>query len=740
MSKVNLKYVFYFLVISLSAYLLVNTLILNSSNKIEDFSVIRPINVQNSSIRGDISNTPPASFNYELSAVRLGDENTSVIVKKGGKEYVVQINELLENKYKLIQVDKSVIIFEFQGKKFTINNRFSMNNFFKKSLLVTTLCAFFIVHAQETFILNYEDVDIKKVTQDIANFSKKTIILDPRVKGKVTIFSNSLLSSDEVWDVYLRTIQVNGFSALNDENFVRIVPENEATRDQNSGESGGEFITRVIELKNRSSVELLPLIKPIAGRQANVSSIASINSLLIVDRKSNVERITEVVKSLDEDNTASVTIVDLKNLSSVEAVRILEKLKSQNNPTINNFAAISFSASNSVIVSANSITTNIIKETLQQLDADAISEGSVAVIYLKYANAEEVAGIVSSIASRFISSESEKPIVTYHAPTNSVVVSSDESNIATIKNLISKLDIRRAQVLVEAIVVELSETAARSLGVETIFAGAEDGEIPIGITRFQNGTGPDLLGLTGSAIESGDNANFSNIAANSLLNSQGIIAGIGRISEDDDSMIAIINAIDADKNSNILTTTSLLAMDNEEASTVIGQEIPITTGESLGSNNTNPFRTTSREEVGIKLSIKPQINEGNSVILEIKQEVSGVAGPLTGTTDLITNKRTIETTVLVDNNQIIVLGGLVDEDIQEDIQRVPVLGSIPILGKLFQSSSESKVKKNLMVFLRPKILVDSESVSQISTEKYNFIKAEQLLKQQSKLIDLTEDK
>ncbi len=615
-----------------------------------------------------------------------------------------------------------------------------MNNFFKKSLLVTTLCAFFIVHAQETFILNYEDVDIKKVTQDIANFSKKTIILDPRVKGKVTIFSNSLLSSDEVWDVYLRTIQVNGFSALNDENFVRIVPENEATRDQNSGESGGEFITRVIELKNRSSVELLPLIKPIAGRQANVSSIASINSLIIVDRKSNVERITEVVKSLDEDNTASVTIVDLKNLSSVEAVRILEKLKSQNNPTINNFVAISFSASNSVIVSANSITTNIIKETLQQLDADAISEGSVAVIYLKYANAEEVAGIVSSIASRFISSESEKPIVTYHAPTNSVVVSSDESNIATIKNLISKLDIRRAQVLVEAIVVELSETAARSLGVETIFAGAEDGEIPIGITRFQNGTGPDLLGLTGSAIESGDNANFSNIAANSLLNSQGIIAGIGRISEDDDSMIAIINAIDADKNSNILTTTSLLAMDNEEASTVIGQEIPITTGESLGSNNTNPFRTTSREEVGIKLSIKPQINEGNSVILEIKQEVSGVAGPLTGTTDLITNKRTIETTVLVDNNQIIVLGGLVDEDIQEDIQRVPVLGSIPILGKLFQSSSESKVKKNLMVFLRPKILVDSESVSQISTEKYNFIKAEQLLKQQSKLIDLTEDK
>lgn len=614
-----------------------------------------------------------------------------------------------------------------------------MNKFIKKLFFISLCLAFSNIYAQDKFILNYDDVDIKKVTQDIANFSKKTIILDPRVKGKVTIFSNSSLSPDEVWDVYLRTIQVNGFSALNDENFVRIVPENEATRDDNLGESDIEFITSVIELENRSSVELVPIIKPIAGRQAYISSIDSINSLLIVDRKTNVERIEDLVYSLDEDNTANVTILDLENLSSVEAVRILEKLKSQDNPTINDFVAISFSATNSVILSANSVTTSIISETLQQLDGDAVNEGSVAVIYLKYAKAEEVASIVSSVASSFISTESEKPIITYHAPTNSVVISSNESNISTIRNLISKLDIRRAQVLVEAIVVELSETAARSLGVETVFAGAEDGEIPIGITRFQNGSGPDLLGLTGSAIESGENSNFSNIAANSLLNSQGIIAGFGRISEDDDSMIAIINAIDADQNSNILTTTSLLAMDNEEASTVIGQEIPITTGESLGSNNTNPFRTTSREEVGIKLSVKPQINEGNSVILEIKQEVSGVAGPVSGTTDLITNKRTIETTVLVDNNQIIVLGGLVDEDIQEDIQRVPVLGSLPLIGKLFQSSSESKVKKNLMVFLRPKILVDSESVSQISTEKYNFIRAEQLIQQKSNLIDLTED-
>ena len=616
-----------------------------------------------------------------------------------------------------------------------------MNKYLKKLFVVVMIAHSAILLSQETFILNYEEVDIRRVTQDIANFSKKTIILDPRVKGKVTIFSNSSLTSDEVWEVYLRTIQVNGFSAISSDNFIRIVPENESTRDTSyKTEYEGDFVTKVIQLNNRSSIEILPALKPLTGRQANLSSIASINSILIVDRKSNVARIEELTKALDQDNTAKVSVISLENLSSVEAVSILDKLKAQNNPTINNFIAIPFTSSNSVIISANKVTTSIIRETLSQLDQDAVNEGSIAVIYLKYTAAEEIAGILTSVASRFVSDESEKPIVTYHSPTNAIIVSSEESNIAIIKNLISKLDIRRAQVLVEAIIVELSETAARSLGVETIFAGAEDGEVPIGITRFSNINGPDLLGLTGSAIEGGDDATLSNIAANSLLNSQGIVAGIGNFSKDDDSMIGIINAIAADQNSNILSTPSVIAMDNEDASLLIGQEIPITTGESLGSNNANPFRTTAREEVGIKLSVKPQINEGNSVILDIKQEISSVLGPLTGSSDLITNKRTIETKVLVDNNQIIVLGGLIDEDVQEDLQKVPLLGSIPLIGKLFQSTSKSKVKKNLMVFIRPKILVDSESVNSLSSEKYNFIRAEQLLKEgSSPILDLTSD-
>jgi general secretion pathway protein D len=593
------------------------------------------------------------------------------------------------------------------------------------------------VVSEDTFILNYEEVDIKKVTQDIAQFSKKTVILDPRVKGKITIYSNAELNRDQVWNVYLRTMQVNGFSAISDDGFVRVVPENEATRDINiDSENRANFSTEIIPLANRSSAEVLPMIKPITGRQSHLSSIASINSILIVDRASNIKRIKNLLNDLDVNNSAKISIVKLKNLPSIEAVRILEKLKSQNNPTINKFIAVPFAPSNSIIISANDFVTDNIKRTLASLDEDIInSDETIDVIYLKYAKSSEVASILNSVSSRFMSnSDGKSTVITNHEKTNSIIISSDESNITTLKNLISKLDIRRAQVLVEAIVVELSENAANDLGVETVFSGGSDnGEIPIGITRF-NDSGPDLLSIVGSNTDSTDTT-LAASSLTSLLNTQGIVAGFGDLTPGGNSFAAIINAIARDTNSNILSTPSILAMDNETASSIIGQEIPITTGESLGSNNANPFRTTSRQEVGIKLDVTPQINEGSSVLLEIKIEVSGVAGVVSSGVDLITNKRAIETTALVDDGQIIVLGGLIDDDTQETISKVPLLGSIPIFGKLFQSKSKNTVKKNLMIFIKPQIMTDSNSAYDISSEKYNYIKAQQILSKEQKILE-----
>ena len=596
--------------------------------------------------------------------------------------------------------------------------------------------------SQETYILNYEDVDIKKVTQDIAQFSKKTIILDPRVKGRISIYSNANLNRNQVWDVYLRTIQVNGFSAISEGGFVRIVPDNEATRDNNisSISSSGDYQTSVIPLENRSIEEVMPMIKPITGRQAHLSSIASINSILIVDRVSNVERISKLISDLDKNNSAIISIIKLTNLSSIEAARILEKLKSQNNPTLSKFVAIPFTPSNSIIISANEYVTANINQTLKSLDRDVKSDDSIDVVYLKYAKSSDIAAILNSVSGSFMSDDDGiKTVITHHEKTNSLIISSAEANLATIRNIISQLDIRRAQVLVEAIIVELSETAANSLGVETIFNGTDKDSVPIGVTRF-GGSGPDLLSIVGSAADETD-VNLSSTASASLLNTQGLIAGFGDLTPGKDNFVGIINAITQDSNSNILATPSLMAMDNELATSIIGQEIPITTGESLGTNNSNPFRTTSRQEVGIKLEVTPQINEGSSVVMQIKIEVSGVAGvPMSGI-DIITNKRAIETTALVDNNQIIVLGGLVDEDTQDSVSKVPVLGSVPILGRLFQSSSKTTVKKNLMVFLRPTIITDSQSATSASSDKYNYIKARQILTGESQqLIDLTNPK
>ena len=593
------------------------------------------------------------------------------------------------------------------------------------------------IFSQDSIILNYEDVDIKKVSQDIARFSKKTIILDPRVKGKITIYSNANLNSEQVWDVYLRTIQVNGFSTIEQDGFLRVVPENEATRDNTIDVSDGSFETAVIPLVNRSSEEILPMIKPITGRQSHLSSITSINSILLVDRVSNVSRVKNLLADLDKNNAAQISIIKLDNMSSIEAVRILDKLKTQNNPTINQFVAIPFASSNSVILSANKLITQNVKSTLEALDKDAIADDSTDVIYLKFAKADELAAILNSISSTFISdTEGKKTIITHHEKTNSIIVSSAEENLKSIKNIIAKLDIRRAQVLVEAIVVDLSESAAKKLGVEAIYTGDDDSSIPIGVTRF-SGTGPDLLAIAGASDDEQD-VTLTTTAVSSLLNTQGLVAGFGDMESGENNFVGILNAIAGDTDSNILSTPSILAMDNEPARLFIGQEIPITTGESLGTNNSNPFRTTSRQEVGIELEITPQINEGSSVILNIKQGVSGVAGVAESGFDLITNKREIETTVLVDNNQIIVLGGLIDEDKQEVVSKVPVLGSIPLVGRLFQSSSTSSVKKNLMVFLKPKILIDSEAVNDISLEKYNYIKAQQELQNQNKnIIDLT---
>ena len=324
-----------------------------------------------------------------------------------------------------------------------------------------------------------------------------------------------------------------------------------------------------------------------------------------------------------------------------------------------------------------------------------------------------------------------KTVITSHEETNSIIIRSNPQTIRTLTSIVKQLDIRRPQVFVEAIIVEISDESAKALGVDTIYSGNSTNNTPIALTRFPSTTSPDLLSLaTASDDDSGLGATTS--AAASLLNTRGLVAGVGNLIDGEDNFAMLLSVLRDDSNSNILSTPSAVVMDNEEASLLVGQEIPITTGESLGTNNLTPFRTTAREEIGIKLEVKPQISEADSVALFIRQEVSSIAGSqLPNSSDLITNKRQIETTVLADNGEILVLGGLISEEIQESVNKVPLLGDLPILGALFRSSAKSVQERNLMIFLRPTILRDSITTKDLSEEKFNLIRAKQLLNEES---------
>ena len=451
--------------------------------------------------------------------------------------------------------------------------------------------------------------------------------------------------------------------------------------------------------------------------------------MLISDDKDNVSRISEIIRKLDSDLDTVISDFNLINLSSIEALRILNSLKSDTNTRFEKLGLATFQGANKIIFSGPREIVNKAKLLLSKLDQDNSTSENTKVIYLNYSKAEDILKILSDISGSFNQEQNEdfKTVITSHEETNSIIIRSNPQKIKSLINIVSQLDIRRPQVLVEAIIVEISELSAKSLGVDAVFSGNSDDDQPIAITRFPSSTSPDLLSIIGSMDDS-SNLSTSAAASNSLLNSTGLVAGIGNLTDGDDNFALLLNLLRADQDSDILSTPSGVALDNEEATLLVGQVIPITTGESLGANNITPFRTTAREEVGITLEFKPQINEQDSVALSIRVEVSSIAGAqLPNSNDLITNKSEIQSTVLADDKEIIVLGGLIKEEIEESVNKVPILGDIPLLGRIFRSSAESIDKRNLMVFLRPTILRDAVTTKDLSEEKFNLIRARQIL-------------
>lgn len=576
----------------------------------------------------------------------------------------------------------------------------------------------------------YKDADIKTFAEDIALLSDKTIILDPRVKGVISVFSDDNLDNDSIWEVFITTMEVQGFNVLKNGDIYTVIPSQEGIKNfSEEGQLNGSIATEVIRLRFSSANDVITAVKPLVGVRSYVAALKNDVEVLISDDKDNVSRISDIIRKLDSDLDTVISDFNLINLSSIEALRILNSLKSDTNTRFEKLGLATFQGANKIIFSGPREIVNKAKLLLSKLDQDNSTSENTKVIYLNYSKAEDILEILSDISSSFNQEQNEdfKTVITSHEETNSIIIRSNPQKIKSLINIVSQLDIRRPQVLVEAIIVEISELSAKSLGVDTVFSGNSDDDQPIAITRFPSSTSPDLLSIIGSMDDS-SNLSTSAAASNSLLNSTGLVAGIGNLTDGDDNFALLLNLLRADQDSDILSTPSGVALDNEEATLLVGQVIPITTGESLGANNITPFRTTAREEVGITLEFKPQINEQDSVALSIRVEVSSIAGAqLPNSNDLITNKSEIQSTVLAGDKEIIVLGGLIKEEIEESVNKVPILGDIPLLGRIFRSSAESIDKRNLMVFLRPTILRDAVTTKDLSEEKFNLIRARQIL-------------
>ncbi len=597
-----------------------------------------------------------------------------------------------------------------------------------KKLIFTVLLSLSLA-AQDQNIF-YKDADIKTFAQDIALLTDKTIILDPRVKGVISIYSDAPLDSESIWEVFISTMEVQGYNVLKDGDIYRVIPSQEGIKNfTEDGNLQGSIDSEVIKLRFSSAKDIVNAVKPIVGVRSYIVALNNDREVLIADDEDNIRRVKDIIRTLDSELDTSISEFKLKNLSAIEALRLINSLKSDPNTRFDKLAVATFQGSNKLIFSGPLEIVTRAKRVISQLDLDNNLNENTKVIYLNYSKAEDILKILKDVSSSFNQEQNidYKTVITSHEETNSIVIRSNPQTIKTLSSIVEQLDIRRPQVFVEAIIVEISDESAKALGVDTIYSGDSTDNIPVALTRFPSTNSPDLLALAASADDD-SNLGASTSAASSLLGTRGLVAGVGNLIDGEDNFAMLLSVLKEDQNSNILSTPSAVVMDNEEASLLVGQEIPVTTGESLGTNNLTPFRTTSREEIGIKLEVKPQINEADSVALFIRQEVSSIAGSqLPNSSDLITNKREIETTVLADNGEILVLGGLISEDVQESVNKVPLLGDLPIIGALFRSSAMSVQEKNLMIFLRPTILRDSITTKDLSQEKFNLIRAKQLL-------------
>ena len=567
--------------------------------------------------------------------------------------------------------------------------------------------------------LNFNATDINAVISAVSEMTGRNFIVDPRVKGKVTVISHRALKSSEIYQVFLSVLKVHGFAAIPGRNVTKIVPEVNAKQDAiSTGKKfipfSDEFITQVLEIKNVDAAQLVPILRPLVPQRGHLAAYPGSNVLVISDSAANIRRLKKIISSIDQATGDEIEVISLQHASASEVVRIIQQLSSQD-PKKKKNNLIADDRTNSILLGGNKASRLRVKALIAHLDTPVDVGGSTQVVYLRNAVAKDLVPVLTGVSKSVSKAKGKKAgaaasniSIQADENTNALVITAPPDIFRSLRSVIRRLDIRRAQVLVEAVIAEVSSNSAQEFGIQ--WGGGSEKNGVAAVVNFSLGGG--LSGLLSSPPSVGDGFNLAFGDPNSA-----------------NPVAALIRALNSDDKSNVLSTPSILTLDNEEAEIVVADNVPFLTGSysSTGGGSTpaNPFQTIQREDVGLTLRITPQINEGNAIKMKIEQEVSSVKTS-SEAVDLITNKRSIKTNVVVDDGQMIVLGGLIEEKLIETEQSVPGLGAIPLLGWFFRYNKAQVVKTNLMVFIQPTILKDAAIASAHTGNKYSFIRAKQL--------------
>ena len=569
---------------------------------------------------------------------------------------------------------------------------------------------------------NYREANMRQVIEAVGEVTGRNFLVDPRVTGQVTFLSYTPMSAEAFYEAFLATLSVHGFIAVEADDIVRIVPDATARVHPGvaAGTDGDRIVTQVMQLDNVGAAQLVPILRPLIPQYGHLAAHPGTNTLIIVDRGSNVTRMLTIIERMDQAFDNEIEIIRIENASAAEVVSLITMLNQADAAA--GVPALRLAAdarTNSIMIGGPDNQRLRYRALIAHLDTPAGEGGETQVRYLNYANAEQLA---TNLQMQFAtqSEQGEEVTLWADAGTNSLIINAPARILQDVNAVIDRLDIRRAQVQVDAIIVEVTESRANELGVTWALQGAHVNS-PVAGTNFP-GTAPGILQL-GAAAASAEAGALAAVP-------EGLLTAVGRIRDSGASWAAVLTALAGNSATNIIATPTIVTLDNEEATIEVGSEVPFLSGQYTGTNAAsgilNPFQTINRSPVGTRLTITPQINEGSGVKLLIEQETSSISQGVQGAVDLVTDRRSISTTVFVDDGSILVLGGLIDDQLREVEQRVPVLARIPIVGALFRSQSTELEKTNLMVFIRPTILRDSVEAAFQTDTKYRFIRDLQL--------------